>query len=112
MTTSTLTRPSHRSASADAVVRQLPARFVAPPRFDIHHIEQFEGWLAGLDDVERVEIDLGGTDFLDLAALGAIERSAERFGTRFVIARTSPAVSLSIELAELFRGGEQLEQAA
>lgn len=110
MTTSTLTRPD--VVPTEAEVRPLPARFVAPRRFDVHQIAHFERWVAARGDAERVEIDLGDTHFLDLAALGAVERSAERFGARFVVARTSPAVVLTLELAEMLRSGEQLDRAA
>lgn len=110
MSTTTLIRPDHRSARVGADVRPSADRFTAPRRFDVHEIERFEAWVATRRG--RVEIDLGGTTFLDMAALDAIERAAGRLGSRFVVSTTSPAVVLTLELAEQLRSGAPLERAA
>lgn len=110
MSTTTLIRPDRRSARSGTDVRPSADRYTAPRRFDVHQIERFEEWVA--DRRRRVEIDLGETTFLDMAALDAIERAASRLGSRFIIAATSPAVVLTFEIAEQLRGGASLELAA
>lgn len=110
MSTTTLIRPDSRPARVGAAPRPSADRYTAPHRFDVHQIERFEEWVAARRG--RVEIDLGGTTFLDMAALDAIERAASRLGAGFIIAATSPAVVLTFEIAEQLRGGASLELAA
>jgi hypothetical protein len=57
-----------------AVRHRSIARYVAPARFDVHAVEDFDGWVAASTraGVRSLVVELSNVEFVDVAAIDAI----------------------------------------
>lgn len=98
-TESTDTEHSLRSTFADRIMPLgMVARFAAPARFDVHQVSAFEAWLEAADTAgaPAFEIDCAMIEFIDLAAIEAIELA--RTTRRIELSDPSLATVITFEL--------------
>jgi len=84
--------------SGSSAWRRADADYSAPKRFDAHHVAAFEQWVSEsiADGVSTLNIDASQIDFVDLAAIEAIERVRE---THFLdVVDPSPAALITFHL--------------
>ncbi len=84
--------------SGSSAWRRADANFSAPKRFDVHHVAAFEQWVTEsiADGASTLIVDASRIDFVDLAAIEAIERVRE---THFLdVVDPSPAALITFHL--------------
>jgi len=84
--------------SRSSAGRRAEADYSAPKRFDVHHVAAFEQWVTEsiVGGASTLVIDASRIDFVDMAAIEAIERVRETHSLNVV--DPSPATLITFRL--------------